>query len=316
MQHLTSFQNLDKAHRGAAVAIGNFDGVHLGHQSVLALTRAAAAEIDAPLGVMTFEPHPRTYFSPDAPAFRLMNATAKAHRLQLLGIDLLYQLPFDADFAALGASDFIKRVLIDGLAVKHVTVGADFCFGKGRTGAPDMLVAAGKEHGFGTTIVPLVSDANGDYSSTAIRNALTDGKPQEASRILGHWHRLEGTVEKGDQRGRVLGYPTANLSLEGLHLPKFGIYAVRIDVETGAHKGRYRGAASLGVRPTFNKETPNLETYIFDFDGDIYDERVSVALVDYLRPEEKFDEIDALTAQMARDCTAARDILNATFGTM
>ncbi len=314
MKHLKTYTGLNDDQKGAAVSIGNFDGVHLGHQSVLALTRVAAAELNAPQAVMTFEPHPRSYFAPDAPAFRLMNATAKAQRLNRLGVDILYELPFNKDFAALSADDFISEVLIKGLGVRHVTVGADFCFGKGRSGDPKLLKAAGGEFGFGVTTVPLVSDDQGDFSSTAIRECLSAGKPLEASRMLGHWHRLEGRVEHGDKRGRTLGYPTANMALDGLHLPKFGIYAVLIDIETGAHKGRYRGAASLGVRPTFDKEIPNLETYIFDFDGDIYGEQISVALVDFLRPEAKFENVDELIVQMNADCDAARQKLASTFG--
>lgn len=314
MKHLKTYSDLTDAQKGAAVSIGNFDGVHLGHQSVLALTRVAAAELNAPQAVMTFEPHPRSLFAPDAPSFRLMNATAKAHRLERLGVEILYELPFNQDFAALSADDFVTEVLVKGLGVRHVTVGADFCFGKGRIGDPDLLKTAGAKFGFGVTAVPLVSDDKGDFSSTAIREALSAGKPLEASRMLGHWHRLEGRVEHGDQRGRTLGFPTANMALDGLHLPKFGIYAVLIDIETGAHKGQYRGAASLGVRPTFDKEIPNLETFIFDFDGDIYGEQVSVALVDFLRPEAKFDDVNALVAQMTADCDQARKTLAATFG--
>jgi riboflavin kinase/FMN adenylyltransferase len=306
-----SYSDLNVDDRGCAIAIGNFDGVHLGHQSVLALARAASAEHDAPLGVLTFEPHPRAYFAPDAPPFRLMNATAKAHRLGLLGVDHVYEVQFDKAFASLSAEEFIQRVLIDGLDVRHVVVGADFCFGKGRSGSPKTLRDAGKSHGFGVTIAPLVSDATGDFSSTAIRNALGDGRPEEAARMLGHWHRFEGVVESGEKQGRALGFPTANLSLDGLHLPKFGVYAVQIDVEDGAHKGSYRGAASLGVKPTMGEFAPNLETYIFDFDGDIYDQPISVALVAFLRPELKFDTLDALIAQMTTDCEAARAALQA-----
>ena len=297
------------ADQGAAVAIGNFDGVHLGHQSVIALARAAAAELSAPLGVMTFEPHPRAFFAPDAPSFRLMNATSRAHRLEKLDIAHLYELPFNEKLAGLSAEEFIEWVLVWGLGVRHVVVGADFRFGSGRKGDADMLREHGEKHGFGLTVAPLVSDAKGDFSSTAIRNALSEGHPAEAARMLGHWHRIDGLVEKGDQRGRDLGYPTANLSMEGLHLPKFGVYGVLVDIQSGPHAGRYHAAASLGVRPTFGVNRPNLESYLFDFKGDIYGEEISVALVSYLRPEEKFDDIDALIKQMDQDCIDARTAL-------
>ena len=302
-------RTLASSDKGAAVAIGNFDGVHLGHQSVLALARAAAAEGGHTLGVVTFEPHPRRFFAPDTPPFRLMTADAKAHRLQKLGVDHLYELPFDGALAALSEKDFIEQVLVWGLGVAHVVVGEDFRFGKGRTGDASTLRHAGQTLGFGVTIAPLVSDDTGDFSSTAIRKALSDGRPEEAARMLGHWHRIDGRVEKGDQRGRDLGYPTANLALPDLHQPKFGIYAVRVDIATGQHKGTYDGAASLGVRPTFGINRPNLESYLFDFDGDIYGAEISVALVAYLRAEEAFTDVDALIAQMDADCARAREIL-------
>lgn len=305
MKRHQNFATIPTADKGAAVAIGNFDGVHLGHQSVIALARAAAAEKQAPLGVVTFEPHPRSFFAPDAPPFRLMNANAKAARLDKLGIDQLYEIPFNAELAGLTADEFIEQVLIWGLGVSHVVVGADFRFGKGRTGSIETLEAAG----FDVTVAPLISDAKGDYSSTAIREALSAGQPNEAARILGHWHRIEGQVEKGDQRGRDLGYPTANITMDDLHQPKYGVYAVIVDIKSGAFEGRYHGAASMGVRPTFGVNHPNLESYLFDFKGDIYGADISVALVDYIRPEEKFDNLDALIAQMDDDCEKAKDIL-------
>ena len=302
-------RTLASADKGAAVAIGNFDGVHQGHQSVIALARAAAADANAPLGVVTFEPHPRRFFTPDAPPFRLMDAEAKAHRLAKLGVDHLYELRFDAALAGLDAAAFIDQVLVWGLGVRHVVVGEDFRFGKGRKGDAAMLKAAGRRAGFGVTAAPLGSDEGGDFSSTAIRDALSEGRPEEAARMLGHWHRIEGRVEKGDQRGRGLGYPTANLALADLHLPKFGVYAVKVDVEEGPHRGHYGGAASLGVRPTFGVNRPNLESYLFDFEGDIYGAPISVALVAYLRAEEKFDSVGDLVARMADDCARARTIL-------
>lgn len=304
-----SYNALATADQGAAVAIGNFDGVHLGHQSVIALARAAAAELSAPLGVLTFEPHPRSFFAPEAPSFRLMNAVARAHRLEKMDIGHLYELPFNDDLASLTAEEFIERVLVWGLAVRHVVVGADFRFGNGRTGDAALLEQMGRDNGYGVTVAPLISDAKGDFSSTAIRDALSAGHPAEAARMLGHWHRVDGRVEKGDQRGRNLGYPTANLSMDGLHLPKFGVYAVLIDVQTGPHAGRYHGAASLGVRPTFGVNHPNLESFLFDFEGDIYGEEISVALVSYIREEERFDDLGALIARMDDDCDRARGLL-------
>lgn len=311
MRIIRDFTYLDPADRGTSVAIGNFDGVHIGHQSVIELARAAGDRIGAPLGVLTFEPHPRQYFAPDAPPFRLMNPEARAHRLEKLGVEKLYELNFNAALAGLAPREFAEKVISEGLGLRHVVVGADFCFGKGRAGDAADLTEFGKEMGFGVTIAELLEGDSGEVSSTAIRNALTDGRPRDAARMLGHWHRIDGPVIGGEQRGRDLGYPTANMSIEGLHPPKFGVYAVLVDVLDGPHKGHYKGAASLGVRPMFNGEIPNLETFIFDFAGDLYSADLSVALVEYLRPEETFDSLEAFIAQMEDDCIRARVILDA-----
>ncbi|MCV6595401.1 MAG: bifunctional riboflavin kinase/FAD synthetase [Silicimonas sp.] len=300
----TTFMSAD--HRGATLAIGNFDGVHLGHQAVLEIARKAA---DAPLGVLTFEPHPREYFAPDAPPFRLMNATAKAHRLESLGVERLYELPFNDKLAALTPEDFCRDILAAQLGAVNVTVGADFCFGKGRKGTIDTLRAFGAELGFGVTVAELVEEAGAQVSSTNIRTALAEGRPEEAAAMLGHLHRISGRVVRGDQRGRDLGYPTANMSIEGLHRPKFGVYAVRIEVYDGANAGSYDGVASLGIRPMFEGDVPNLESHVFDFSGDLYGAELSVALVSYLRPEMKFDSLEGLITQMDADSAEARRIL-------
>lgn len=285
--------------------MGNFDGVHLGHQSVINLARN-----DAPLGIVTFEPHPREVFQPDAAPFRLMNAEARANRLAKLGVQHLYALPFDKDLSALTPAAFARDVLADGLGISHVVVGADFCFGKGRTGRAQDLVNLGKTYGFGVTVADLVRHDGTEISSTAIRQALAEGRPRDAAAMLGHWHRIESEVIHGEKRGRELGYPTANMSVKGLHLPKFGVYAVRVKILTGPQVGEYIGASSLGVRPMFGANLPNLETFLFDFTGDLYGQHLSVALVDYLRPELKFDGLPALMDQMAADCQRARDILS------
>ncbi len=306
MKRQLDYRNLSWDDRGAAVAIGNFDGVHLGHQSVLALARAAAVSHDAPFGVVTFEPHPRSFFQKDAPPFRLMTADVRARRLEKLGVEQLYEIPFNADLASLTADQFVEDILVGALGIVHLVAGADFRFGKGRTGDVDFLKTAGAKFGFDVTVAPLVSDGEGDYSSTAIRNALADGDPATARRILGHWHRMEGQVQHGDKRGRNLGFPTINLDPDGLHIPKYGVYSVLVDVLTGSHVGTYAGAASFGERPTFGKNAPNIEVYLLDFSGDLYGELVSVALVDYQRSEWKFDDVEALKSQMALDVQKAR----------
>jgi riboflavin kinase/FMN adenylyltransferase len=306
MQQHFHWRDLDPASRGASVAMGNFDGVHRGHRSVIDLARGAD-----PLGIVTFEPHPRQYFAPGASAFRLMNAEARANRLARLGVRRLFQLPFDATLADLTPGDFVTQVLADGLGISHVVVGADFCFGKGRKGKADDLARLCTAAGIRTTIAPLVTDAGTEISSTQIRKALAEGRPRDAQAMLGHWHRIDGEVLHGEKRGRELGYPTANMSLDGLHLPRLGVYAVLVDILTGPQAGSYHGAASLGVRPMFGENRPNLETFLFDFKGDLYGQHLSIALVDYLRPELKFDGLPALIDQMDADCQRAQEILSA-----
>jgi riboflavin kinase/FMN adenylyltransferase len=309
MRTVRDYQYVRAEDRGASVAIGNFDGLHLGHQAVIDLARVAAGRIGAPLGVVTFEPHPREFFAPDAPPFRLMNAEAKANRLEKLGVDILYELNFNKALSSLAPEDFARQVIARGLGLSHVVVGEDFCFGRGRAGTAADLARFGAEMGFGVTVTPLLETRGVEVSSTRIRTALTEGRPRDAAAMLGHLHRIEGAVIRGDQRGRELGYPTANMSITGLHPPKFGVYAVEADVLTGPHAGRYAAVASLGVRPMFGVNQPNLETHLFDFKGDLYGAHLSIAFVDYIRPEATFDSLDALISQMDRDSAAARRIL-------
>lgn len=291
--------------RGASAAIGNFDGVHRGHQAVIAEARRPGHLH----GVVTFEPHPREHFAPDSPPFRLMTPAAKMSRLEKLGVDIVYQLPF-SEIAGLPAEAFAREVIADGLGLASVTVGRDFHFGKGRDGNAETLRDLGAALGFDVAVAELVQ-FDGEVSSTRIRRALADGRPREATRLLGHLHRIEGEVLHGDKRGHGLGYPTANLSLGTLHPPRFGVYATRVEVLTGPHRGERDGVASIGIRPTFDGTHPNLEVHLFDFAGDLYGERLSVALVEFLRPEERFDTLPDLIAQMDDDSARAREILAA-----
>ncbi|MEL7166272.1 MAG: bifunctional riboflavin kinase/FAD synthetase [Pseudomonadota bacterium] len=309
MRIIRDYQFVEAQDRGATAAIGNFDGVHIGHRSVIEMARDAAP--DAPLGVLTFEPHPRSYFAPDAPPFRLMGPAARASRLEKLGVERLYELPFNAQLAGLSPEAFAQDVVANGLGLRNVVVGADFCFGKGRAGTAQDLARFGTEMGFGVTIAPLLEHTERTVSSTAIRTALSEGRPQDAAAMLGHWHRIEGPVIGGEQRGRTLGYPTANMSVDGLHLPAFGVYAVLVDVLDGPHVGSYHGVASLGVRPMFGVNTPNIETFVFDFSGDLYGTTLSIGLVEHLRGEARFDSVEALVEQMDRDSARSRDILSA-----
>ena len=305
MQTITTWTLTDEALRGASVAMGNFDGVHRGHQAVI----DAARRPDTPLGIITFEPHPRQVFNADGPAFRLMNAEGRRNRLERLGVDVLFELPFTRDLSSLPPEAFASDILSKGLGISHVVVGSDFCFGQKRAGNALMLKDFGATMGFEVTIVDLIGKTDGVYSSTAIRTALTEGRPQDAADMLGHRHRIDGIVVHGEKRGRELGYPTANMRVDGLHLPKMGVYAVKIEVRSGDHKGVYDGVASLGVRPMFGTNTPNFEVHLFDFKADLYDAHLSVGLVDYLRPEAKFDGLPALIAQMDADSAQARAIL-------
>ena len=292
--------------RGAVAAMGNFDGVHLGHRAVIDRARGIAAESGAPLAVATFEPHPRSLFAPDSPPFRLMTPDTRARRLDGLGVDLLYEIPFDKDLAALAPETFARDVLTDALGVRHVVVGGDFRFGAKRVGDANTLTDLGRTQGFDVMIAPMVELPGGEVSSTRIRAALSDGRPEDAARMLGHLHRIEGTVIHGAKRGRTLGFPTANMALDGLHLPAFGVYAVRADILTGPHAGRHLGAASLGVRPQYGGDVPNLETFLLDFDGDLYGARLSVGLAHYIRPELTFDSRDAFVVRMHADVAEAR----------
>lgn len=299
--------DISAADKGASVAMGNFDGVHRGHQRVIDLARRN----DAALGIICFEPHPREFFTPDTLPFRLMSSQTRANRLARLGVEHLYELPFDETLSSLSAADFAREVLVEGLGVGHVVVGADFCFGKGRKGNAQDLEVLGRSLGFGVTIAPLLAQGDRIFSSTAIRTALSEGRTRDAADMLGHWHRIDGEVLHGEKRGRELGYPTANMSIKGLHPPRYGVYAVLVDVLGGAQRGQYHGVASVGVRPMFGENLPNLETHIFDFDGDLYGHHLSVALVAHLRDEARFASLEALISQMDVDSNNARAILKA-----
>ncbi len=311
MKLVRTYLDVAPSLKGAAAAIGNFDGVHKGHQAVISNARAAAGRLGAPLGILTFEPHPREFFAPDAAPFRLMSRETRAHRLEKLGVDILYELSFDAALSGLGAEAFAAEVLADGLGLRHVVVGQDFLFGKGRSGRAADLPGLGARHGFGATLSEMVDFDGLEVSSTRIRTALSEGRAQAAAEMLGHLHRVDGPVLHGQRRGRDLGFPTANMSIDGLHLPRFGVYAVEVDILSGPHAGTLKGVASVGVRPMFGENRPNIETFIFDFDGDLYGTHLSVGLVEWLRPEERFDSLDALVAQMQGDSQRARAILDA-----
>ncbi len=305
MRVFTDWRALPPDAQGATVALGNFDGVHLGHAAVL---RAAhAARPDAPLAVLTFEPHPREIFRPDDPPFRLTLAAERADALAAIGCDILYELPFNLDFSLMSAEAFVTEVLYDGLGARHLTTGVDFAFGHRRGGNCGFMASRAEALGMGVTQVPAFSDAGGPLSSTRIRRALQDGYPARATEELGRPWAIRGEVAHGDKRGRTIGFPTANVAL-GRHLePARGVYAVTARLANGE---MYDGVANIGRRPTVNAGPESrLEVNIFDFEGDIYGTEITVALIAYIRPEIKFSGIDALTAQIASDAAQARELL-------
>ena len=293
--------------RGAVVAIGAFDGVHRGHQAVIAAAREAAGRDGAPLGVVSFDPHPRRWFQPDAAPFRLMTPGQMVGALAPLGVDLLYLLPFDAEMAAMTDHGFAGTVLASGLGIRHAAVGFDFTFGKGRTGSPEALRRYGEELGFTVSVVDRLDDRDGlKLSSSAVREALKAGDMARAATILGRPFAIEGQVIHGDKRGRTIGVPTANVALGDYMRPAYGVYATRTRLPDGR---TFDGAANLGVRPMFRLDQPLLETWLFDFSGDLYGQTVETDLVAFLRGEMAFDDLDALKAQIDRDATAARAAL-------
>ncbi|MGF1610936.1 MAG: bifunctional riboflavin kinase/FAD synthetase [Kiloniellales bacterium] len=293
--------------RGAVVAIGNFDGIHRGHQAVIGKAGRLARELGVPHAVLTFEPHPRSYFKPDTPPFRLTPFRIKARLIEALGVDSLFVLRFDRALASLSAEDFVMDILVKGLGVRHVVVGDNFHFGHKRGGDPALLERLGRSNGFGVTCMERVAGAGEEpYSSTYVRDYLTAGNPTRAALLLGRYWEIEGRVQHGDKRGRDLGFPTANVPLGNILLPAFGVYAVRAGIDRGADTVWHGGAANIGIRPMFESKRPLLEVHIFDFAREIYGRHMRVALVDYLRPELAFDGLEALKVQMAEDCRRAR----------
>lgn len=305
MRLLRSSASFPPALRGAVAAIGNFDGVHLGHRALIAAARGQAAPDSRPLVVITFEPHPRRYFVPAAPPFRLDALETKARLLEGLGVQATLALPFDAALAAQGPGEFVTAILARDLGLSHAVVGYDFTFGKGRAGDTAMLRDLGAAQGIGVTVVPAQGDGAEAYSSSRIRRLLEAGDVAGANRGMARPWEIVGIVRRGDQRGRTIGFPTANVDLSDFLVPKFGVYAVRAEADGAVHAG----VANLGRRPTFGKEDVTLEVHLFDFAGDLYDRPLRVEFHGFLRPEQKFAGLDALKAQIAADATAARAML-------
>lgn len=301
------WRDLAPDQRGAAAAVGAFDGVHRGHQAVIGAAREAAERLSAPLAVVTFEPHPRRWFQPEAAPFRLMTVGQMARALEAQGVERLHLLPFDAGMAAMSDVAFARDVLAGGLGLRHAAVGFDFTYGKGRTGSPEALTRIGRELGFSVSVTERVDDRSGlKLSSSAVREALAAGDMARATRILGRPFAIEGEVVHGDKRGRTIGVPTANVRLGDYMRPAYGVFATRTRLADGR---MIDGVANLGVRPMFETPEPLLEVWLFDFSGDLYGQIVETQLIARLRGEMSFDGLDALKVQIDADGQAARAAL-------
>lgn len=307
------FRNLGRLppeNRGGVITLGNFDGLHKGHQAVLRSAREKAIELNTGLGVLTTEPHPRNFFEPELPSFRLTPLRSKLHLLQEFGADNIYLLRFDARYAAQLAQDFVLDILIGQLQVRHVVVGYNYRFGNNRGGGLDVLRWMGEMEGFGVTAVAPYTEGGERYSSTRIRELLMQGDVVEANRMLGRAWTVEGRVRAGDRRGRQLGFPTANLSLQQYIKPALGVYAVQVEILEAP--GQMFGAvANVGRRPTFGKHEVLAEVHLFDFSGDLYGKHLRVHFATFLRAERKFAGVEQLKSQIEIDCTEAAQILAA-----
>ena len=305
MDYFETYKDLPEDARGCVVVIGNFDGVHLGHQALLEHARTVAEKLGKKVGVLTFEPHPRQLFHANEPFWRITPHALKIERLKQCGADIVFSLPFDWDFASQPPKDFVQQILVDGLAASHVVIGHDFRFGQLRKGGAETIQAAGLSL---SVIEEVIGDETaGEISSSHARKRLQDGQMEEAAAILGWSWEIRGEIIHGDQRGRKLGYPTANMQLGDVIHPAYGVYACRTRL-MGEDRW-YDGVANIGIRPMFEVEAALLETHIFDFDRDIYGQTLCVQPVKRLRGEAKFGSLEKLVEQMKKDCIAAREVL-------
>ncbi len=294
--------------RGAVAALGNFDGYHLGHQAVGGAAIEKAKAESRPAIIATFDPHPVRHFAPHVPPFRLTTLEQRAEIFDAAGADAMLAFDFDDALAGTSAEDFVRKLLVEHLGIRTVVTGEDFTFGKDRGGNIGVLKLIGASVGMDNITVGPVSDDHGVISSSRIRDALKAGEVENANTLLTRPFAMRGTVIHGDKNGRLLGYPTANIDLEHYLRPRYGIYAVRGKLPDGR---KLDGAANLGVRPSFDPPKELLEPYFFDFDGDLYGQEIEVALHGFIRPEAKFDDLDSLKKQMAKDCKKAKEILAA-----
>lgn len=308
MKTLQTYTHLAAGDKGAVIALGNFDGLHRGHQAVIAEAKSIADGLSAPLGIGLFRPHPFRYFKADAPPFRLMSADVRAEIMPSLGVDRLYELPFDEALREMDDAQFVERVLHQGLSIKHVVVGEDYGFGKNRCGDVESLKRLCEERGIGVTPMKPVGlhALYGKYGSTEIRKALQQGDVFHAAHMLSRPWIVDGIVQQGQQRGRTINFPTANLEFADLVRPKFGVYCV--EVKLADSDDWIPAIANTGNRPTVGGEEARLEVHIFDFDRDIYGQHIQVRFRSFIRPEQKFESFDHLRAQIERDCVGAKTL--------
>jgi len=299
-----SWRDVEPEHRGASVALGEFDGVHKGHLCVIVGAAKAAKALSAPLAVISFDPHPRRYFQPDAEPFRLMTVDQQARALDALGVDIFYILPFDDEMAAMSDEAFARDVLVRGLGARHVAAGFDITFGKDRSGDPEALSRYGEAYGFSVSIAERLGDTDAaKYSSSAVRQALKAGAPERAAEILGRPFAIEGVVVEGQHLGRQLGFPTANVGAGDYVRPKLGVYATRTRLADGRE---VPGVANFGENPTTGLVEARLEVFLFDFDEDLYGQTIETDLIAFLRPELNFSGLETLVDQIKLDVAQAR----------
>ncbi|MEN2494938.1 MAG: Bifunctional riboflavin kinase/FMN adenylyltransferase [Hyphomicrobiaceae bacterium hypho_1] len=294
--------------RGSVVALGNFDGVHCGHLSVLSHVRNVATEYGLPSGVVTFTPHPRLYLRQEKLLFTITPLEQKLCLLEALELDFTNILKFDASLACLSAEEFVKIIIVESWQASHVAVGYNFFFGKDKKGTPEILQDLGKKYGYGVTIIEPAGNGRDVFSSSAVRDFLRLGKVRKAAEILGHWWIVSGIVEHGARRGKSMGYPTANVTLEPGQALKHGIYAVRVWVDGE----RFNGAAYCGRRPTFDNGVAKLEVFLMNFNKLLYNNKVYIEFIEFIRSDKLFGGPEALASQIARDCMVAREILERT----
>ena len=307
MELITGQQPLPEHLAGGVAALGNFDGFHPGHQAVVRRAGELAAACGGPLLVITFDPHPARFFRPEEPSFHLSSIAERARLLEAFGVDALVVLPFDAALAALSPEDFFQTVLVERLRLKGVTSGYDFTFGKGRAGTTETLAALAAANGMQSAVVaPVLTEGDEAVSSTLVRKKLAEGNVSAAARLLGRWWGIEGVVEGGDQRGRTINFPTANVTLGDYARPRYGVYAIRMILPEGRV---VEGVANIGIRPTFDPPRELLEAHLFDFSGDLYGQTVRVELIEFIRPEMRFAGLEALRTQISVDCAMALKIL-------